>query len=114
MILPCPFCGIDPVWVKDRYGGQLECHNVECYAQPSIRADDEDDAIAVWNRRPSPPVVDGELPDADTAKLIEQIEIAVYRAGPGGATRSELIDEIENIILVALAPPKSPRSEGDK
>lgn len=112
MILPCPFCGIDPVWVKDRYGGQLECHNVECYAQPSIRADDEDDAIAVWNRRPSPPVVDGELwREALDTLLFEAQEIADFGVDGTLFHGVDLVPLNHAIVGVKRALPKSPRSD---
>lgn len=47
----CPFCGSTPSWRKDRFHVMLGCQSSDCYAQPEVMAEAEEDAIAIWNRR---------------------------------------------------------------
>lgn len=55
-LLPCPFCGHPPTTHHPlRYGQTVvRCDNDECPAEPAVDGNNDEQAIAAWNRRAQP------------------------------------------------------------
>ena len=55
-LLPCPFCGSQPINAMHGGKGRIACTNADCFG-PYTTAANVEDAIAQWNKRPRPDVL---------------------------------------------------------
>lgn len=61
-LLPCPFCGGTPTLEEPSADGaqRVVCRNIRCFGPATSPVVYAADAIAMWNRRPSPSISEGE------------------------------------------------------
>ena len=50
-LLPCPFCGQEPLVIPLAQGRIIECQNLACPAGAAVSDGDPDRCVLRWNRR---------------------------------------------------------------
>lgn len=73
---PCPFCGSEPSVKYDDLSEswEIKCPETawKCPVVASMDAADKEEAIAAWNRRPSPAPVEGVPPEVQEALAVPE------------------------------------------